>query len=55
MKHTFNCFEGIHARAICEFNQYRKPLEEMYQAKIKVIKMYWCFGWKVLFELQEVE
>jgi len=55
MKHKFCCFEGIHSHAICEFNQYRKALEEMYRAKIKVIKMYWCFGWKVLFECEESE
>ena len=53
MKHTFDCFEGIHHHAICEFNQCRKALEEMYQAKIKVVKMYYCFGWKVVFELEE--
>lgn len=53
MKHKFNCFEGIHSHAICEFNQYRKALEDMYGSKIKVVKMYWCFGWKVLFECEE--
>ena len=55
MKHKFDCSEGIQHYAICEFNQYRKALEEMYQAKIKVVKMYWCFGWKVAFELEECE
>ena len=54
-KHKLNCFEGIQTDAICEFNQYRKALEEMYQAKIKVTKMYWCFGWKVEFELEDEE
>lgn len=55
MKHKFNCFEGIQMYAVCEFNQYRKALEEMYKAKIKVSKMYWCFGWKVEFELEDEE
>ena len=55
MKHKFDCFEGIQHHAICEFNQYRKALEEMYQAKIKVIRMYCWFGWKVEFELEECE
>lgn len=55
MKHKFNCFEGIQMYAVCEFNQYRKALEEMYKAKINVTKMYWCFGWKVEFELEDEE
>ena len=55
MKHKFNCFEGIHAHAICEFNQYRKALEDMYRSKIKVVEMYYFFGWKVIFELDKSE
>lgn len=53
MKHKFHCFEGIQKYAIHEFNQTRKALEEMYKSKIKITKMYWCFGWKVEFELED--
>lgn len=55
MKHKFDCFEGIQKYAVQEFNQSREPLETMYQSKIKVIRMYWWFGWKVEFELEECE
>ena len=55
MKHIFDCFEYIHHSAICEFNRYRMDLEEMYGSKIKVIRMFWWFGWKVLFECEESE
>ena len=51
--HTFDCFESIHKYAIQEFNSIRSALEEMHQAKIKVIKMCWCCGWKVKYEVEQ--
>ena len=51
MKHIFECYESVQKYAILEFNQNRRELEGMYQSKIKVNKMFWCFGWKVEFEL----
>lgn len=53
IKHKFDCYESTQPLSICKFNQYRKAIEEMYQTKIKVIKMYYFFGWKVEFELIE--
>lgn len=52
MRYVFNCFEGIHKYAIKEFNNSREDIEKMHQSKINVIKMYWCFGYKVLYELK---
>jgi len=55
MKHKFNCYPNIQKYAVQEFNDYRPALETMHQSTIKVVKMYWCFGWKVEYELEEHE